>query len=439
MEGKAEGIAEAERLLAAGDFPGVMRFLRVEGDSLPLAAVARLVAGVGQAAGATDLALAAEAVGGGEDGSCPEHFPALFRYGYACVEYEAPFLAIRPLEQALEMMPGALPVMGELVSALEFDGRHAQAVEVLEAHEGILEWEQRLYYVYNAVMAGSLDKAAAGFARLPETADPRWAPAREKVRRMLARAAAVRGHSPLDMRDVRGWHYVLTGGIVAELSPYGLDDGMNGRWCFVNDSLWTCAGALARLQLVLTAARVEPEVVAVLPDRASRIIGTAAGSVLGLPVTDFAASRPGAGALVVAYDLGATDPAAATALRRRVPGQVLFERATCWTDPPGVTADVCGLLGQVVVPPWEPQLGLREDGTSGYGPADDRKAEEIAAEIAAAGFEPDGRAPGDSDDELRVFAGKVADPGIRETDGGWLGGIRENIRNSGPVPSHRFS
>jgi hypothetical protein len=137
-------------------------------------------------------------------------------------------------------------------------------------------------------------------------------------------------------------------------------------------------------------AREWEEAAAVLPDRASRIIGTAAGAVLGLPVTDFVASRPGAGALVVAYDLGATDPAAATALRRRVPGQVLFERATCWTGPPGVTADVCGLLGQVVVPPWEPQLEQREDGTSGYGPADDRKAGEIAAEIAAAGFEPGG-------------------------------------------------
>lgn len=104
-----------------------------------------------------------------------------------------------------------------------------------------------------------------------------------------------------------------------------------------------------------------------------------------------------------------------------------------------MTADVCGLLGQVVVPPWEPQLQQREDGTSGYGPADDRKAGEIAAEIAAAGFDPDDRAPGDSDDELHVFTGKAAAPGIRETDGGWLGGLRENIRDHGPVPSHRFS
>jgi len=37
--------------------------------------------------------------------------------------------------------------------------------------------------------------------------------------------------------------------------------------------------------------------------------------------------------LVVAYDLTKTDPDAVAALRERVPGQILFERATCWTSP----------------------------------------------------------------------------------------------------------
>jgi hypothetical protein len=41
---------------------------------------------------------------------------------------------------------------------------------------------------YNALTAGHLGKAAAGFGRLPEPADDAWRPAREKVRRMLARA-----------------------------------------------------------------------------------------------------------------------------------------------------------------------------------------------------------------------------------------------------------
>jgi hypothetical protein len=129
--------------------------------------------------------------------------------------------------------------------------------------------------------------------------------------------------------------------------------------------------------------------VALLPDRSSRIFGAAAAAVLGLPTTDFDPGKPAANCLVVAYDLTRTDPDAVTALRERAPGQVLFERATCWTDPPRVTADVSGLLRQTVVPPWAAQMRHFDDGTVGQGPADDRPAEAVAAEIAGAMPEPD--------------------------------------------------
>ena len=54
---------------------------------------------------------------------------------------------------------------------------------------------------------------------------------------MLARADIARAVTPLDHQDLRGWHYVLTGGILAGLSPYGFDAGMTGRWAYVNDSM----------------------------------------------------------------------------------------------------------------------------------------------------------------------------------------------------------
>jgi hypothetical protein len=46
---------------------------------------------------------------------------------------------------------------------------------------------------------------------------------------MLARADVARAVMPLDLRDLRGWHYLLTGGILWFLSPWGLDAGMTGR------------------------------------------------------------------------------------------------------------------------------------------------------------------------------------------------------------------
>jgi hypothetical protein len=153
----------------------------------------------------------------------------------------------------------------------------------------------------------------------------------------------------------------------------------------------------------------------------------------------FVGGKPTANCLVVAYDLTGTDPDAVAALRERAPGQVLFERATCWTDPPRVTADVSGLLAQTVVPPWAAQMRRFDDGTVGPEPADDRPAEAVAAEIARAVPEPDegdGSAPPDPDEGLRRFIEEVTAEGTG--DGGWLSGIREYIPDAGPVPSSSF-
>jgi hypothetical protein len=195
---------------------------------------------------------------------------------------------------------------------------------------------------------------------------------------------------------------------------------MTGRWGYVFDSVQSCAGALARLRLIL---------------------GGAAAAVLGLPTADFDPANPAARQLVVAYDLDSTDPGAVAALRQRAPGQILFERATCWTDPPHVTADISGLLAQAVAAPWDGKPRALEDGTIGHGPADDRPDETIAAEIARTAPEQDqgdGGTPPDPDENLHRFVDAVADAGGRERDGGWLRGLREYVPDAGPVPSNRF-
>jgi hypothetical protein len=348
-----------------GDIPGLLRYLRGHDGALPLAEVARLVAGAARLAGFDDLALAAAAAANDEDGCGAQDARVLYDFGFACLERRAGYLAVRPLALALELTPDAAPVLSELVTALEHDGQHARAVAVLEEHEPMMQWPHRFQYVYNALMAGSLGKAADGFMRLPEPADTVWAPAREKVRRMLARAGIARAVTPLDRQDLRGWHYVLTGGVLASLSPYGFDAGMTGRWAYLSDSADGCAAALQRLGLILDAAGAAPRSVALLPDRSSQILGAAAASILGLPSADFDPGTPAAHSIVVAYDLTMTDPGAVAALRHRAPSQIVFERATRWTDPPRIAADVSGLLGQTIIAPWAAQPRLLDDGTVG--------------------------------------------------------------------------
>ena len=139
------------------------------------------MAGAAQLAGFDDLAQAAAAVAEGGDGSGAQDARALYDFGYACIERGADYLVVRPLARALEVAPDAVPVLSELVAALEHDGQHARAVAVLEEHESVMGWLHRFQYVYNAVMAGNLDKAAEGFGRLPEPEDAAWTPARESA------------------------------------------------------------------------------------------------------------------------------------------------------------------------------------------------------------------------------------------------------------------
>jgi len=429
-----EELEQARGLLKAGDIPGLLRHLRGAGEALPLGELAGLVAEAARRAGFADLAQAAAMVAE-DDGD----IQALYAFGYACIERGACYLAVRPLARAMELAPDSAAVLSELVVALEHDGQHAHAVAVLEEHRPVMRWLHRFQYVYNALMAGALDTAAEGFRQLPEPEDAAWIPARQKVRRMLARADVVHTVTSLDRQDLRGWHYVLTGGVLQGLSPYGFDD-MTGRWGYLGDSVDRCAASLQRLKLILAAAGAAPESVAMLPDRSSRILGAAAAAALSLPAADFDPARPAAHSLVVAYDLTQADPGAVAALRERAPGQILLERATCWTDPPPVTADISGLLGQSVVPPWAGQIQLLADGTVGPGPADERPIEAIAAEIGGTApdrDEGDGTAPPDPDEVLRRLVETVA--AASAGDGTWLGGIREYVPDAGPVPSSRFA
>jgi tetratricopeptide (TPR) repeat protein len=225
--GVTEELERAQGLLASGDIPGLLRHLHAHGEALPLGEVARLVAGAARLAEFDDLAQAAAAVAEGSGRlPAPEDVRALYDFGYACIERGLSYLAVRPLARALELAPDAAPVLSEIVAALEHDGQHARAVAVLEEHESALQWLHRFQYVYNALMAGNLEKAAEGFGRLPEPEEAAWTPLREKVRRMLARAGIARAVTSLDGQDLRGWHYVLTGGVLGSLSPYGFDVGM---------------------------------------------------------------------------------------------------------------------------------------------------------------------------------------------------------------------
>jgi hypothetical protein len=416
------GTESAWELLDAGDVAGAMRSLRFTAGEMPIGELARVTGRAAEMMGFDDLAEASSALAGD-----PDRPQALYDFGYACVERGAAYVAVPALSAALRLLPEEAAIRTELVVALEREGRHGEAVRLLEERAGTLSpWPHGYLLVFNAIMAGDLATARRHADRLPPPADDQWAAAHDKVLRMLARAAVA---APRDDRDLRGWHFVLTGGLLATLSPYGFDHGMTGRYAYTQDDYGRCRYGLERLRLVLDAAGARPATVSLLPDRSSRILGLAAAGVLGLPAVPFAPERPDT--VVVAYDLTEVD--AAPALYERAPGQVLYEHATCWTTPPAVPADVSTYLHQVSVPPWGETMRGTPDGAVERMPADDRPAEELAAEITGANPEPDpgdGATPADPDGSLAEFARAVA--------GEWRTGARHHVASAGPVRSNRF-
>ncbi|GAA2020408.1 hypothetical protein GCM10009839_16380 [Catenulispora yoronensis] len=425
-------LAVAEALVAEDDISGLIRHLRGAGDRLPLADLARVLHAAARSSGFDDLAeAAADLVGAEAGGDAEDRARALFDFGYTCIERGIAFLAIRPLSAAVELEPAVVSIRTELAAAYEREFRHREAVAVLRAHEGDLPWLARFQLTYNTILAGDLVQAEEAFAALPLPEEPDWVPAREKVRAMLVRAATARVQDgALGPRDLRGWHFALTGGVLINISPWGYDAGMTGRWAMVGDSYGSIVEVLRRVALVLRSRGLRPRSVSVLPDRDSRILGLAAALWFGLPAVPFEPDR--GDTLVVAYDLNEADPETLAALRARRPGQVLFERATNWTDAPLAAADVCGFLRQSVMTPWGSKLRM-VDGQAVRTDPDPRPADEIAAELAAAAADVDagdGATPLDTDEVLLEFVGGVGES--------WLGAPREYVGSPGPVPSSRF-
>ncbi|MEU8527975.1 MULTISPECIES: tetratricopeptide repeat protein [Streptomyces] len=409
---------DVRRGLDAGDVRTTVRALRAATDQHPLPDLARLVERLARLVGFDDLATAAAACA-----ARPTDPDALHVFGRACKLRGLAFLAVPALREALRLDPDAPDTLIGLVFSLRAEGLHAEAVDVLLERE--IDARLRQLLVHEAILAGRVPLAREQFALIPP--DDRSA----HLRGMMARTDHVAPHSPLDEQDLRGWHFALTGGILASFSPYAWDAGMSGRWAYLGDSVELCRHGLHRLGVILAAAGLRPSSVSLLPDRDSEILGRAAALLFGLPAVPYEPSR--ADTLVVAYELGEVEPKLVKTLRTRAPGQVLFEHASRWTDPAPVWADVSALLAQQVMRPWGEHHRYPDGAEPVLVPADTRPAEEIAAEIVPASAAPpsgDGFTPADPDERLAEFAAAVA--------GRWREGERIRLDPAGPVPSNRF-
>lgn len=397
--------SELAALRAALEWPRGKALVRTE---LPpwLARLGELA----QRRGATTLAeLAADVV---RDPDSPDR---MYRLGYELVDVGLPEIAASVLWHCLALVGESEEVVCELVSALESALRHGEAFAVLDEHPDLRAhgYLPRYLYAYNAAMSARLAVTRATLPTLAST-EPDTAVLHATIAGIVERADRVEAITPLDARDLRGWHYVLTGGLLAHQSPYGFDEPMHGRYAWLADSIPLIAAGLERLHKLVRDLGL-PCVYAP-PRRDDEILAEAISLRLGIPRAPWPAVGVPAPGLVAVYDLHHLPLHFAPQLEQRRPDQILFAHASPWTTDSPIAPDVTTLLYQSLVSPWAE-------------PDDERSIETIAKVIA--------ESPGLDADEMIADEAARWDALVAAT---WppRPGPRSRLWAGGPVSSNRF-
>lgn len=409
--------ARIRTLIAAGDGALAVRALRDKlgwpvGKGIAVADLPAWVAMLGELAerrGAEQLAQQIDDVV--RDPDSPDR---LYSLGYALIDAGLPTIAATLLWRCLALVGDSEEVVCELVSALETALAYPDALEVLREHAALRgrSFLARYLYGYNAAMSGKLAITREVLAAL-EPDSPETTGMFATLAGMVERADRLTGALPLDDRDLRGWHYVLTGGLLVHQSPFGFDEPMHGRYAWLADSLARIAFGLERLAALV--APLHLPCIYAPPGRGNEIMAHAAAKKLDLPIAEWPAVGVPAPGLVVAYDLASIPQAHAAQLVPRRADQILFAHATPWTHDSPVAPDVTTLLVQSLLSPWDDQ--------------DTRSPADIAAAIVA-------EAPLAADDLAADEPAKWS----ALVDRAWppTPGPRSRMWAGGPVPSTRF-
>lgn len=420
-------------MLDSGDASAAFQIIRTVFDDLTLADrkddLAVALGGLAPIAGAI----------GGDDfekpvkacAADPDDPEALFDLAELFTEQGVFDIAACLLMRTWNFVPDEEVVLATLIDVLEDGDRFHDAYQILKDDAG--RFPDHFYIqaqkAFNAVMCADLDAARSAESQLPAPNDEDDQFFADHIRAMLGRVDELKGKYDLDESDLRGWHYVITGGLLLHMTPYGMDAGMNGRYAYTSDSYGRCREGLVRLKATLETIGCSPAQIYILPERGSQILGLAAGTLFDLPVRMWnGESKDG---LVVAYDLMDLEEEIGKALWEHNPGQVLFAHATCWTDVYPYVADFTTYLYQHQSSPWGERMQAVGESIEKL-PPDDAAPEDIAARIVEAEWDDEDEV-GEDPAPLRSLASCVGPLCAAKR----TSGLRTRLW-TGPVKSGRF-
>ena len=285
----------------------------------------------------------------------PNDADALYDLAYELYEESAHSIAATFLSRANKIKPQDEKIVSELIVNLEFMMLNQDACDILSEMKELLETSEFCRYLlgFNRIMTGNIDETKKIITTIQDSQDKDIQFMANSLKGMIERASILKNSRSLDNTDLRGWHMVLNGSILLHLSPYGIDEGMYGRYAYISDSYSLCHHGIERLSSVLEAAKIKIPCILSLPDRSSQILAMATSEILKKPFKIWDEVDINTKGLIVAYDLNeiSSDELIIEIADHR-PGQILWAHASCWTFPFPYAPDITTYLYQQNNSPW---------------------------------------------------------------------------------------
>lgn len=334
----------------------------------------------------------------------PENADTLYQLGTQLIEYGMPAYGATVLARAYRLNPDDPRILPEWVAALEITRHHGEAVRLLQAASptkaGVFLYNYLLGF--NALMTGDLETPRRLLPQLHQGAkDATERYMAWRLTGMIARVDAIAPVSALDDKDQRGWHFVLTAGILLAPVPASATVG------WYDDSPASLLGGVHRLKAVLEVFNLHPASVIELPARNHAILAHTTAALLNVPLRPWSPDgNDYSNAVIPVYDLEGVFGSLHADLQAHHPRSVLWAHHANWTREQPFAADMTTLLHKSALSFWESRMVANPDTFElDVREADDRSVEAIAAEIIATPLPPDTLADLEA---LRAFATAAA-------------------------------
>ncbi len=360
---------------------------------------------------------------------------SLYDFGYELIDVGLPKISALIFQRTDELEPGNPNVISEYIAALDRSGFSAEIVNVFETYEHLLAdtFIFRYLNAFAGIMTQDIKKTKASLEKYP------LKPSGEEEEFMAARIDTflhrISTFGDISEHDLRTWQFVTTGSILLHVSPYGFEEGMHGRYAYIQDSEELCMEGIRKLKTILSATSFDVPKVMAPKDRASEILGRAAAEYFGCPFS-FYEDTPTETGLVVTYDLSELSTETLESLFHKQANQILFTHVVNWVSPPFFSPDFHTFQCQVNISPWAEKQTWNKDGEPQVQAADDAPAADIAKRILT---QKQSQQEGEeAEDMVLKFTNSVLDLGLKPT--AFLGTIeRPQFWESSPVTSNRFA